>query len=111
MGQTGAVPLLDIEMRIANAQSYLMGLLAQRERIVTFGSDADYPLESTLLFKRQYDSAGREYAYAALKVDTNSWYLTGRESRRLTFAELVEQHLQFSTSVWRCLEWQEIAAD
>ena len=82
---------------------------AARER---FGTNNDWPDESVISYKMQYNSAGVEYTFVAVKVGRmGGWYTTNKQDRNwYTFDELVDKYLSKATSVHFVSDqgWEEL---
>lgn len=67
-----------------------------------FGSNDDWPDESTISYKVRYNGRGIEYTFVAVKVGTmGGWYTTNKNDRNwYTWEELISKYLSKATSVY-----------
>lgn len=90
--------------RAERALEELDAALASRER---FGKDDDYPADSVIYWTRSFGS-NNYYTWVAIKIDTQSWYLTGAATEPTSFDKLVTAHLVHADEVWMASEWRRL---
>lgn len=82
--------------RIRDAIKELKAEIKELEKdaqgVSRFGEDSDYPEQSVIFFRKQFDGAGPIYTYAAVKGG-GLWYLTGKTNYAISFDDLVEDFL------------------
>lgn len=130
--EAGALKPAYVKTRKATLQQQLDDLMEARQKFVRRDDlliamklvGENFEAEDVLLFKRNFRSKGEEYfsgrqpvyTYAAVKVASNLWYITGRNaSRGVTWDDLVREHLYYAWietgEVWFASEWQKVLND
>ena len=98
----------ELDSRIRATQLTLSGLLEERETVASWGSDADYPIDTVLSWTKTMH--GKTYTWVALKVAAHHWYLTGSQGRdHLSFGPLVTEHLAKADTVWIATAWEQVS--
>ena len=97
-----------IDALIRRAEVIQRQLEEALEREAMFGSDAEYPIDAVLLFKRKFSGTSRMYTYSAVKVSHNKWYITGMNSHAYSWESLVDEHLSKAAEVWFCRQWERV---
>jgi hypothetical protein len=61
------------------------------------GDDSDFDFGTIITWQRQFDGVRTVYTYAAIKT-SRGWYLSGSETKPLTWSHLVADHLIEATT-------------
>lgn len=97
----------DLDAYEASLVRQLAEVQKAKEALASLGDEPDGE-DEVICWRRTFNTGGREYAYAAIRVpETGKWYVTGatERNRGYTWAELVAEHLLPATEVWRAAEW------
>ena len=81
-------------------------------QIEAFGDDSEYAVGSVIAWLRSFGGP-INYNYVAIKADNGYWYVSGYQNTRMTWENLVEEHLikaedETGDPVWFATKWESL---
>jgi len=98
-----------IQAQAAVDRAILVAAKEQRraEQAAALGTDDEYEDGVIVAWERTFDNRVT-YNYVARKTG-QVWFVTGRDTVGLTWAVLVDSHLQYADAVWLCTTLERLA--